>query len=87
MGFYPVAVVYNKTQQITHITQNNTTTKRNTAHKTTHTIKDKLHRLDSYVNTKVSEEPDAAIFSVEEFHDSENGGSTYIRSHFNGTMF
>jgi hypothetical protein len=31
--------------QITHITQNNTTIKRNTAHKTTHTIKDTLHRM------------------------------------------
>jgi hypothetical protein len=29
--------------QITHITQNNTTIKRNTAHKTTDTIKDTLH--------------------------------------------
>jgi hypothetical protein len=48
MGFYPVAVVYNKIQQqITHITQNNTTTKRNTAHKTTHTIKDTLHRMNT----------------------------------------
>jgi hypothetical protein len=28
--------------QITHITQNKTTLKRNTAHKTTHTIKDTL---------------------------------------------
>jgi hypothetical protein len=29
-------------KQITHITQNNATIKRNTAHKTTHTIKDTL---------------------------------------------
>jgi hypothetical protein len=33
--------------QITHITQNNTTIKRNTAHKTTHTIKDTLHRMST----------------------------------------
>jgi ATP-dependent 26S proteasome regulatory subunit len=32
-------------KQITHITQNNTTIKRNTAHKTTHTIKDTPHRM------------------------------------------
>jgi hypothetical protein len=32
-------------KQITYITQNNTTIKRNTAHKTTHTIKDRLHRM------------------------------------------
>jgi hypothetical protein len=39
-GFLPggsgYTIRYNK--QITHITQNNTTIKRNTAHKTTHTI-------------------------------------------------
>jgi hypothetical protein len=48
MGFYPVAVVYNKTQQTnnTHHT-NNTTTKRNTAHTTPHTIKDTLHRMNT----------------------------------------
>jgi hypothetical protein len=33
--------------QITHITQNNTTIKRNTAHKTTHTINDTLHRMNT----------------------------------------
>jgi hypothetical protein len=32
--------------KITHITQNNTTIKRNTAHKTTHTIKDTLHTMN-----------------------------------------
>jgi hypothetical protein len=32
-------------KQITYITQNNTTIKRNTAHKTTHTIKDTLHKM------------------------------------------
>jgi hypothetical protein len=32
-------------KQIIQITQNNTTIKRNTAHKTTHTIKDTLHRM------------------------------------------
>jgi hypothetical protein len=42
MGFYPVAVVYSKTQQT-----NNTTIKRNTAHKITHTIKDTLHRVNT----------------------------------------
>jgi hypothetical protein len=34
-------------KQITHITQNNTEIKRNTAHKTTHTIKDTLHRMNT----------------------------------------
>jgi hypothetical protein len=34
-------------KQITHITQNNTTIKRNTAHKTTYTIKDKLHIMNT----------------------------------------
>jgi hypothetical protein len=34
-------------KQITHITQNNTTIKRNTAHKTTHTMKDTLHRMNT----------------------------------------
>jgi hypothetical protein len=33
-------------KQITHITQNNTTIKRNTAHRTTHTIKDTLQSID-----------------------------------------
>jgi hypothetical protein len=32
---------------MTHITQNNTTIKRNTAHKTIHTIKDTLHRMNT----------------------------------------
>jgi hypothetical protein len=35
-------------KQITHITENNTTIKRNTAHKTTHTIKDTLHICAPY---------------------------------------
>jgi hypothetical protein len=34
-------------KQITHITHNNATIKRNTAHKTTHTIKDTLHRMNT----------------------------------------
>jgi hypothetical protein len=34
-------------QQITHITQNNTMIKRNTAHQTTHIIKDTLHRMNT----------------------------------------
>jgi hypothetical protein len=34
-------------KQIKHITQNNTMIKRNTAHKTTHTIKDTLHRMNT----------------------------------------
>jgi hypothetical protein len=34
-------------KEITHITQNNATIKRNTAHKTTHTIKDTLHRMNT----------------------------------------
>jgi hypothetical protein len=33
-------------KQITHSTQNNTTIKRNTAHKTTDTIKDTLHPMN-----------------------------------------
>jgi hypothetical protein len=32
---------------ITHITQNNTTLKRNTPYKTTHTIKDTLHTMNT----------------------------------------
>jgi hypothetical protein len=40
MGFYPVAVYYNKTQHT-----NNTQT--NTAHKTTQTIKDTLHTMNT----------------------------------------
>jgi phenylpyruvate tautomerase PptA (4-oxalocrotonate tautomerase family) len=45
MGFYLVAVYYNKKQpQITLITQNNTPrSKKNIAHKTTQTINDTLH--------------------------------------------
>jgi hypothetical protein len=41
-GFLPGGSGYTirHNKQITHITQNNTTIKRNTAHKTTHTIKD-----------------------------------------------
>jgi hypothetical protein len=39
------AIRHNK--QITHITQNNTTIIRNTAHKTTHTIKGTLHRMNT----------------------------------------
>jgi hypothetical protein len=34
-------------KQITHITQINTTIKGNTAHKTTHTIKNTLHRMST----------------------------------------
>jgi hypothetical protein len=34
-------------KQVTHITQNNTMIKRNTAHETTHTIKDTLHRMNT----------------------------------------
>jgi hypothetical protein len=37
MGFYPVAVYYNKTQHT------NNTPHSNTAHKTTQTIEDRLH--------------------------------------------
>jgi hypothetical protein len=40
-------------KQITHITQNNTTIKRNTAHKTTHTIKDTLHRMNTTIITTI----------------------------------
>jgi hypothetical protein len=45
-GFLPGGSDYTirRKKQITHITQNNTTIKRNTAHKTTHTIMDTLHR-------------------------------------------
>jgi hypothetical protein len=42
MDFHPVAVVLQL--DTTHITQNNTTIKRNTVHKTTHTI-NTLHRI------------------------------------------
>jgi hypothetical protein len=48
MGFYPgqwFRIRHNK--PITHITQNNITIKRNTAHKTTYTIKDTLHRKNT----------------------------------------
>jgi hypothetical protein len=38
-------------KQITHITQNNTTVKRNTAHRTTHTIKDTLHTMNTITTT------------------------------------
>jgi hypothetical protein len=38
-------------KQITHITQNNTTIKQNTAHKTTQTIKDTLHRMTTTITT------------------------------------
>jgi hypothetical protein len=42
MGFYPVAVYYNKKQH-----KNNTHhTQTNTAHKTTQTIKDTLHTMN-----------------------------------------
>jgi hypothetical protein len=46
-GFLPGGSGYTirHNKLITHITQNNTTIKRNTAHKTTHTIKDTLHRM------------------------------------------
>jgi hypothetical protein len=39
MGFYPVAVYYNKTQHTNNTHHNET----NTAHKSTQTIKDTLH--------------------------------------------
>jgi hypothetical protein len=52
MGFYPVAVYYNKTQhtnntshKITHHTQTNT------AHKNTQTIKDTLHTMNAHTIT------------------------------------
>jgi hypothetical protein len=48
-GFLPdgsVTTIRHNTQ-ITHITQNNTTLKRNTAHKTTQTIQDTLHRMNT----------------------------------------
>jgi hypothetical protein len=38
-------------KQLTYITQNKTTIKRNTAHKTTHTIKDTLHRMNTITTT------------------------------------
>jgi hypothetical protein len=41
MGFYPVAVYYNKTQHT------NNTPHSNTAHKTTQTIKDTLHTMNA----------------------------------------
>jgi desulfoferrodoxin (superoxide reductase-like protein) len=48
MGFYPVAVYYNKTQHTkTHITQITHHTRTNTAHKTTQTIKDTLHTMNA----------------------------------------
>jgi hypothetical protein len=55
MGFYPVAVVYNNTQQTnnTHHTKI-TTIKGNTAHKTAHTIKNTLLLL-LYRDTRISE--------------------------------
>jgi hypothetical protein len=34
-------------KQITHITQNNTTLKQNTSQKTTHTVNDTLHRMNT----------------------------------------
>jgi hypothetical protein len=48
-GFLPGGSGYTirHNKQITHITQNNTTIKRNTAHKTTHTIKDTVHRMNT----------------------------------------
>jgi hypothetical protein len=45
-----VATIRHNTQ-ITYITQNNTTIKRNTAHKPTHTIKDTLHRMNTITTT------------------------------------
>jgi hypothetical protein len=49
MGFLPGGSGYTirRNKQITHITQNNTTIKRNTAHQTTHTMKDTLHRMNT----------------------------------------
>jgi hypothetical protein len=51
-GFFPGGSVYTirHKKQITHITQNNTKIKRNTAHKTTHAIKDTLHRMNTNNN-------------------------------------
>jgi hypothetical protein len=47
MGLYLVAVILQQDNtQITHITQNNITRKQNTAHKTTQTIKDTLHKIN-----------------------------------------
>jgi hypothetical protein len=48
-GFLPGGTGNTKrhNKQITHITQNSTTIKRNTAHKTTHTIMDTLHRMNT----------------------------------------
>jgi hypothetical protein len=47
MGFYPVAVYYNKTQHTTHITQITHHSQTITAHKTTQTIKDTLHIINT----------------------------------------
>jgi hypothetical protein len=48
-GFLPDGSGYTirHNKQITHITQNNTTIKRYTAHKTTHTMKGTLHRMNT----------------------------------------
>jgi hypothetical protein len=49
MGFLPGGndTTIRHNTQITHITQNNTKLKRNTAYRTTHTIKDTLHRMNT----------------------------------------
>jgi hypothetical protein len=54
-GFLPSGsgntIRHNK--KLTHITQNNTTIKRNTAHKTTHTTKDTPQRKNTNITTKI----------------------------------
>jgi hypothetical protein len=48
MGFTRLQWYYNKTQhKNTHITQNNTTLKQNTAHKAIQTLKDTLHTMNT----------------------------------------
>jgi hypothetical protein len=49
MGFYPVAVYYNKSQHTNNNTSHKIThhTQTNTAHKTTQTIKDTLHTMNA----------------------------------------
>jgi hypothetical protein len=47
MGFYPVAVYYNKTQHTNNTHNINNTPHSNTAHKITQTIKDSLHTMNA----------------------------------------
>jgi hypothetical protein len=47
MGFYPVAVYYNKTQHTNNTHHTNNTPPSNAAHKTTQTIKDTLHTMNA----------------------------------------